>query len=417
MTLLCMFCIIYNVLNKYLYQIRRWSLFLRRMANIITQRAQKIPVLALLGPRQSGKTTLTKATFSNHAYVSLETFEDRELADSDPKGFFESHKNAYGIIIDEIQRVPKLLSYIQTMVDNDPKPGYFILTGSQNILINQAISQTLAGRIAIFTLLPFSINELKENSLLNNLETLAYIGCYPRIYAYNLEATPWYLDYIETYVERDVRQIASVNDLSTFRRFIRLCAGRIGQLVNIASLANDCSIDQRTAKSWLSILEASYIVFLLQPHYENFSKRLIKSPKIYFYDTGLACALLDIQSQQQLDDHYLRGNLIESLIISDVMKHYYNTGNRPHNVYFWRDQSGHEIDCIIQRNNKLIPIEIKAGKTIVNDFFKVLTYWDKLTKASKKTETGYVIYGGSNQQKREHATVVSWQNVEDIFKE
>lgn len=388
------------------------------MIPILLKRAEKIPVIALLGPRQSGKSTLAQAAFNKHAYVSLESFEDREFAASDPRGFFASYKNDHGIIIDEVQRVPELLSYIQTYVDAEHRPGYVILTGSQNILINQAISQTLAGRISIFTLLPFSIVELKENALLQpTLEELAYTGGYPRIYAHDLEATAWYLDYIETYVERDVRQIAYVSDLSSFRRFIRLCAGRVGQLLNIASLANDCDIDQKTAKSWLSILEASYIIFLLQPHYENFNKRLIKSPKIYFFDTGLVCALLSIQSKDQLLDHYLRGNIIESLIVSDIFKHYYNRGERPHHVYFWRDQAGHEIDCVIQKNNKLIPIEIKSGKTIVSDFFKVLEYWSNLTRESKKTGPGYVIYGGTKEQKREHATVVGWSNIEDVFKE
>jgi len=393
-------------------------MFSREMKSILLKRAQKIPVIAILGPRQSGKTTLAKETFSKHAYVSLETFEDREFAASDPRNFFDTHKNDHGIIIDEVQQVPSLLSYIQTLVDTEYKPGYIILTGSQNILINEAISQTLAGRISIFTLLPFSIPELKENSLLQpSIEELAQTGCYPRVYAYGLEATAWYLDYIETYVERDVRHIAQVADLSSFRRFIRLCAGRVGQILNITSLANDCSIDQRTAKSWLSILEASYIIFLLQPHFENFSKRIIKSPKIYFFDTGLACALLDIQSKDQLNDHFLKGNIIESLIVSDIMKHYYNNGERPHHVYFWRDQTGNEIDCIIQKNNKLVPIEIKSSKTVVSDFFKVLKFWSDLTKESKKTALGYIIYGGEKNQKRDLATIVSWQNIETVFKE
>ncbi len=388
-------------------------MFKRTIEPKILERAQKMPVIAILGPRQSGKTTLSRAVFKNHRYVSLESYEERELASTDPQRFLEINKNPFGIILDEIQHVPKLLSLIQTIVDEEHMPGYFILTGSQNILVNQAISQTLAGRIAIFTLLPLSIKELSTNALLSDsIEQVTVKGGYPRIFAFDLEPTSWYLDYIETYVERDVRQIANIVDLSTFRRFIRLCAGRVGQLLNIASLAIDCGIDQRTAKSWLSILEASYVIFLLQPHHQNFNKRLIKSPKLYFYDTGLACALLDIHSSSQLDLNYMRGHLIESLIISEIFKHYYNKGDRPHNVYFWRDITGNEIDCIIQKNNLLVPIEIKAAKTIVPDFFKGLTYWAELIE---EKPNGYIVYAGSKNQERSQGTIVSWQNIEDIF--
>ena len=392
-------------------------MFKRSLHKILVQRAKKIPVLAIVGPRQSGKTTLARAVFKNHAYVSLETFEDRELAEADPKRFFESHNNKHGIIIDEVQRVPKLMSYIQFLVDEKYKPGYFILTGSQNIILNQSISQTLAGRISILTLLPLSIAEMRTNKLLPaTIEAVTYKGFYPRIYAQKLDPVSWFADYLETYVERDARQIINITQLSTFRRFIRLCAGRTGQLLNIASLATDCGIDQRTAKSWLSVLEASYIIFLLQPHHGNFNKRLIKSPKLYFYDSGLACSLLDIQSAAQLNDHYLRGNIIESMIVSDIIKHYYNTGERPHHVYFWRDQTGNEVDCIIHKKNKLIPIEIKASKTIVHDFFKGLTFFTSLAKEKAKTGPGYVIYGGSKKQERAQGKVLSWQHTDDIFK-
>lgn len=390
-------------------------MFKRIIEPKILERAQKMPVIAILGPRQSGKTTLSRAAFKNHRYVSLESYEERELASTDPQRFLEINKNPYGIILDEIQHAPKLLSLIQTIVDEEHIPGYFILTGSQNILVNQAISQTLAGRIAIFTLLPLSIKELSDNSLLpDSIEQVSVKGGYPRIFAFDLEPTSWYLDYIETYVERDVRQIGNIVDLSTFRRFIRLCAGRVGQLLNIASLATDCGIDQRTAKSWLSILEASYIIFLLQPHHKNFNKRLIKSPKLYFYDTGLACVILDIQSSSQLDLNYMRGHLVESLVVSEIFKHYYNKGDRPHNVYFWRDISGNEIDCIIQKNNRLVPIEIKAAKTIVSDFFKGLSYWYELI-GEKDIPNGYIIYAGSKNQERSEGTIVSWQNIEGIF--
>lgn len=325
----------------------------------------------------------------------------------------QEYDNKYGIIIDEIQHVPQLLSYIQTSVDERHRPGYFIITGSQNILVNQAVSQTLAGRVALFILPPLSIDELKSNKLLKNtIESVALTGGYPRIYAYDLNPYEWYQDYMETYVERDVRQIAAVVNLSTFRRFIRLCAGRVGQLLNIVSLANDCGIDQRTAKVWLSILQASYIIFLLEPHFENFNKRLTKSPKLYFYDTGLLCALLDIKSEEFLNDHYLRGSIIESLMISDIFKHYYNSADRPHNVYFWRNHTGNEIDCVIQKGKMLVPIEIKAGKTIIADFFKGLTYWRELTNTAT---LGYVLYGGTKNHKTSQGVVVSWKDIETVF--
>lgn len=388
-------------------------MYSRLLQNYLIKRAEKIPVLAILGPRQSGKTTLARSAFPKHVYISLENFEEREFALNDPNGFLEINAHKHGIILDEIQHTPKLLSYIQTLVDAEHKPGYFILTGSQNLLVNQAVSQSLAGRVALFTLLPFSIEELRENNLLpEKIEALSFTGGYPRIYAYQLESYSWYQDYIETYVEKDVRQIGNVINLSAFRRFIRLCAGRVGQILNIVSLANDCGIDQRTAKAWLSILEATYIIFLLQPHYENFSKRLIKSPKLYFYDTGLACALLDIKSENDFNDHYLRGNIIECLIISEIYKHYYNSAERANQIYFWRNHSGNEIDCVIQKGSSLVPIEIKAGKTINSDFFKGLAYWAEVSQAPP---SGYVIYGGSKNQQRKEGTILSWQNLQEIF--
>jgi predicted AAA+ superfamily ATPase len=390
-------------------------MFSRLLQPVLIDRAKTIPVIAILGPRQSGKTTLARAVFNKHAYVSLENYAEREFATKDPQRFFDAYKNEHGIILDEIQNVPQLMSYLQTLVDAEPRPGYIVITGSHNILLNEAISQTLAGRITIVRLLPLSIAEMSHNNILPlSIEELAFKGCYPRIYAHHLASDTWYLDYIETYIERDARQLSQIHDLSMFRRFIGLCAGRTGQLLNVTSLANDCGIDQRTTKSWLSILEASYIIFLLQPYHGNFNKRFIKSPKLYFYDTGLACALLDIKEAQQLHTHYLRGGLIESLVVSNILKHYYNTGLRPHNVYFWRDQTGHEVDVIIQEGQALTPLEIKAGATIVSDFFDGLEYWNKSTQHTMPH--GFVIYGGSERQTRSAGTALSWRNIEDIWK-
>lgn len=395
-------------------KIGKFKVFKRQIELVLSQRALKIPVIAVLGPRQSGKTTLVKAVFTKHKYVSLENYDEREIALQDPRGFLAKCDNGYGMILDEIQHAPKLLSYIQTLVDEQPRPGYIVITGSQNILVNQAITQSLAGRVTILTLMPLSITEFKLNQILPaSLEELTVKGGYPRIYAHNLDYHNWYLDYVESYVERDVRQIGEIINLNAFKRFIRLCAGRTGQLLNIAALAVDCGIDQRTAKHWLSILEASYIIFLLQPHHKNFNKRLIKTPKLYFYDTGLACALLDIETASQLDTHYLRGGLVKCLIITEILKHYYNIGDRPNHVYFWRNQSGNEMNCVLEKHGQLIPIEIKAGQTLGSDSCKGLDYWNKLTESVEPN--GYLIYGGIEDMQLSKCTIVTWRNIDKIF--
>jgi uncharacterized protein len=381
-------------------------MFKRDLSERLTYFSAKLPVVAILGPRQSGKTTLAKVAFPNHRYISLEDFDQRLFAESDPRRFLSETKNEFGLILDEIQHVPTLLSYIQTYVDQEKKNGYFIITGSQNFLVTQAVTQSLAGRVAILTLLPLSLNELKENDLLAESANKAiFYGGYPRIFEADILPPEWYPSYIQNYVERDVRQIANVIDLSAFQRFIKLCAGRIGQLLNISSLANDCGISPNTAKAWISILEASYIIFLLQPHFKNFNKRLIKSPKIYFYDTGIACNLLEIKSEEMLSMHYLRGGLFESMIIANFLKIYYNRGERP-NLYFWHDSHGHEVDCIIDQGVKLIPIEIKSGQTINLSYFDGLDYWNNLAGADP--EDGFVVYAGKENQRRSKGNVVSW---------
>lgn len=375
--------------------------------------ATKFPVVAVLGPRQSGKTTIARSAFSNYKYISLEDFDARVLAQKDPRAFLRIHGDYEGVILDEIQNVPELLSYIQTHVDNSKKNGYFILTGSQNFLVNEAITQTLAGRIAILTLLPLSIDEIEQAGLFpSNKEEVIFNGCYPRVYDQNILPEDFFPNYIKTYLERDVRGIRNVADLTLFQTFIKLCAGRVGQLVNLTSLGNDCGISSGTAKSWLSLLEASYIVFTLQPHYKNFSKRLVKAPKIYFYDTGLACSLLGISSQEQLSSHYLRGGLFESYIISDIMKQFYNKGIQP-SIYFWRDKAGHELDCLIERGAKLIPIEIKSGETITDSYFDGLEYWNSLSGADPKD--GYVIYAGDSMQERKKGNIIGWKSMPEVF--
>ncbi|MFH1644316.1 MAG: ATP-binding protein [bacterium] len=385
----------------------------RAMQKYIQKAAKKYPVLAILGPRQSGKTTLAQQAFPKHKYISFEDVVGiQEYVKQDPKGFLEEYANPHGIILDEFQHAPIILSYIQLAADRENKPGYFILTGSQNFLMNQAISQTLAGRIALFNLLPLSVQELAATSLLpDSVEVVIHKGFYPRIWAQDFDSG-WYNNYIRTYLERDARQLKNISDLSLFQTFVGLCAGRIGQILNVASLANDCGITQATANSWLTILQASYLIFLLQPHHKSFSKRLIKSPKIYFYDTGIACALLGIESPDGVYKHHLRGNLMESFVLSELLKQYYNHDKIPH-IYFWRDKSEHEIDFVLERDSILVPIEVKAGKTISTDYFDNLRYWCKLAEIDPSH--GFVVYAGNENQKRSSGTVVNWKNVSKIF--
>lgn len=386
----------------------------RLLEDSLLEASSQLPVVAILGPRQSGKTTLAKATFREHKYVSLEDLDTRQRAIEDPRKFLSDicMGNIKGVILDEFQNAPAILSYIQTLVDEREQPGYFILTGSQNFLVNQEITQTLAGRIALLTLLPLSITEMKADNLLPaTVEELIFKGEYPRIYARGVNPLTWYRDYIETYLERDVRQITQVKDLAQFKYFLQLCAGRIGQILNYASLSSDCGIDVRTVKEWLSLLEASFVVFTLQPHDKNFNRRLVKSPKLYFYDTGLACSLLKIESSEQLLTHYARGNLFECLIVSEVYKRFFNKNRRP-TISFWRDSHGHEVDCIIERGNELIPIEIKSCMTPYPKIFDGLQQWYKISKTT--TANGYVVYGGDENQSRLHGTAVSWKNLEAI---
>lgn len=386
----------------------------RDLTEALKSAASFFRAVAVLGPRQSGKTTLVQTVFPNHRYISFEDIDIRERAKADPRLFLAEYPNEHGIILDEIQHVPDLLSYIQTIADREKKNGFFIITGSQNFLVNQAVSQTLAGRLALLTLYPLSIHELEQANILpNTIEQAVFNGGYPSIYADGAPASLTYANYIRTYVERDVRQIKNIVDLNLFQRFLQLCAGRIGQLLNINSLANDCGIDTKTAREWLSILEASYVIFLLYPYYKNFGKRLIKAPKLYFVDTGLACSLLNIRNHEQLFEHYLRGGLVESYIISDLYKQYYNLNVKP-SLYFWRDYLGNEIDCIIEEALYLAPIEIKAGRTISKDYFKQFTYWKDID--TPVPSLNFVIYAGTESQQWPLAKVLSWSSSGSLIK-
>lgn len=386
----------------------------------ILEGAKSFPVVAILGPRQSGKTTLAQSIFKNHVYISLEDFDLREAAQRDPRTFLMANRNEYGVIIDEFQYVPSLLSYIQTTVDREQKQGFFILTGSQNFLMNEAITQSLAGRVSLHTLLPLSVTELEQSKLLPaEIEPMLFKGSYPAIYAKNVEPERLYNGYMQTYIERDVRQLSAIGDLTTFRTFITLCAARVGQILNVTALGNDCGVSDHTVKRWLSILEASYIIFRLYPYHANLGKRLVKAPKLYFYDVGLVCYLLRIK-EGELATHAQRGGIFESFVISEIMKSYYNRGKRP-DIYYWRDKTGHEVDCILDEGSRLIPIEIKSGRTFNTRFVEGLQFWNELFAercegiAIKRSLGGYVVFAGSVQFGTASPQLVSWQSIDKIF--
>lgn len=384
----------------------------RDLEKKILETAKSYPVIAITGPRQSGKTTLVKELFGkDYKYVNLENIEVRSFAINDPVAFLKENNGR--LIIDEAQNHPDLFSYIQVLVDENNQPGQFILTGSQNFLLLEKISQTLAGRVGIFHLLPLSIEELKKTNLIYpNLEEQLFTGFYPRIYDKNLNPKEWYSNYLHTYIERDVRTLKNIHDLGTFQTFIKMCASRTGQLLDLTSIGNDCGISHNTVKDWINILEASFIIFLLRPHFKNFNKRLVKTSKIFFYDTGLLCHLLGIESPEQIKTHYLRGGIFESFIMSECFKIRTNQNKDP-NLYFWRDSYGHEVDCILENGVQLKAVEIKSSKTINNSFFEGLNYWNTLSQNPR--ENSYVIYAGDENQTRSNGNILSWKNVGKIF--
>lgn len=380
----------------------------------------KFPAIAILGPRQAGKTTLAQLLFPNHTFLTLDHEATRSFALEDPERFLATHDNKHGIILDEFQYAPAIASYIKQKIDVEQRQGYFILTGSQNFLANSTISESLAGRVGIVNLLPLSLDEQLHNNLITgqSLNQVILNGSYPRLHKEQMSAQHFYPSYLQSYVERDVRQLINIGNLATFQRFLQLCAGRIGSLVNFESLAVETGVSATTVKTWLTILEASYVIFLLRPHHKNFNKRMVKSPKLYFFDTGLACSLLRLTDEHSLSVSPFRGALFESLVISDLYKQYCNDGQQPP-LYFWRDQGGaHEIDCIIDEGIKLFPIEIKSGYTINDGFFKGLSYWNKIT--GNKVEDGFIVYGGGEFQPRNKGNIVGWQKsaqLIDVFKE
>lgn len=369
------------------------------------------PVVTLTGPRQSGKTTLARAVFADRPYVSLEEPDLRHLAVDDPRGFLAQFPD--GAVLDEVQRAPELLSYLQTRVDADRRMGLFLLTGSQQFGLLSGVTQSLAGRTAFVELLPFSIPELEQAGVRPaSLDEMLFTGGYPPLYDRGLRPRDWLSAYVMAYVERDVRQLLKVQDLEIFQRFVRLCAGRSGQILHLTSLATDCGVTHHTAKAWISVLEASYIVFQLRPHHVNFSKRLIKAPKLYFYDTGLLCWLLGIQEPGQLATHPLRGNLFETLVVSELIKAYFNQGERAP-LYFWRDSNGNEVDVIADTGGQLRPIEIKSGQTLNRDFFIGLERW--LALAGNQVASPVLIYGGAEDRVHRAVRVLPWNRIHTVF--
>lgn len=364
--------------------------------------------VAVVGPRQSGKTTLCKTVFPKKPYVSLENVDTREFAIHDPRSFLKQYKD--GAILDEVQKAPNLFSYLQQLLDETKKSGLFILTGSNNFLVQENISQTLAGRVGYLQLLPLSINEIESQAKLkSNYVHHIFNGSYPEVVTKpRLNAYNWYSNYINTYIERDVRQLKNIGNLSLFLKFTKLCAGRTGQILNLTSLSIDCGIDQKTAAAWLSILQSSYVVMLLNPYHNNFNKRIIKSPKLYFYDTGVACSLLGIENEKQLSTHHLKGALFENFILIDMLKARYNKG-LANNLYYFRDKTGNEVDAIADVAGKLTAIEIKSGETISTDFFSGLNYFEKLqTSPIQKI----LVYGGNQAQERSNKVLIKpWNNL------
>lgn len=387
-------------------------MFIKRdLEGVIKAGALQVPVIAIIGPRQSGKSTLAREIFKNHLYIDMQDAQMIEFANRDPKGFLNTYKNEYGIIIDEAQYAPALFGQIKVEADKNPQPGYYVLSGSQNFLLHEKISESLAGRVYIYTLLPLSIKELTQAELLlPRADQQMLKGFYPRVYQAEVEARNYYENYISTYVERDIRTIKNIDNILIFKNFMRLCALRIGSTLNYTDLAVSCGISITTVKSWLALLEASYILFLLPPYYNNMGKRIVKSPKLYFYDVGLAAALMGFDKEMVVKHRDVYGGLFENMAIVDLIKEYHARNKRPM-LSFFRDSNQNEIDLMIELGDKLTCIEIKSSETINSNFFDTLDWFKQQTK---EEQSSVLVYGGDQIQKRSQGLVVPWNKIDHI---
>lgn len=371
---------------------------------------KKYPIVTLTGPRQSGKTTLCKATFTDLPYVNLETLDKRQYAIEDPRGFLAQFPN--GAILDEFQKTPDLPSYLQEIVDNDGRNSLFVLTGSQNLLLTNTVSQSLAGRTAMLSLMPLSVAEIIGSKKPEEVNNLIFTGGYPRIYDQGLSPTQAISDYIATYVERDIKELSNIESLSEFRRFLQLCAGRVGQLINYQNLGNEAGVSGTTIKKWISLLEATFIGFNLRPYYRNVSKRVTKSPKFFFYDTGLACYLLGIDSAEQLNSHPLRGSLFENLVVLECLKHRLN-GGKSNNLFFYRDSNGNEVDVVFERALDPVLVEAKFSKTLSKSFTKGFRSFIESTNFTESDQV--LVYQGEVANSAYGMNVTNIQLLKDIL--
>ncbi len=382
-------------------------MYTRNISNLLLDSINQYPVLTLLGPRQSGKTTLVRKLFNDFDYHSLEDPDIRKMASEDPRGFLNQKQN--NMILDEVQRVPDLTSYLQSIVDQPNSHRKFILTGSNSTLLSDSITQTLAGRTELFTLHPLTVKEIAKKNPDLLLNDYLFSGGYPRIYDVKLNPTKWLKGYFQLYVEKDIRLISNISNLDLFEKFVRLVAGRTGQLINASSLSNEVGVSSPTITKWISALKSTFICFSLQPHFRNFNKRIVKTPKLYFYDTGMLCYLLGINSKDQLDTHPLRGSIFENFIISEMIKNKTNGGEEL-NYYFWRDQKGHEIDLIEDKFEYLFPIEIKMSKTFHSSFIKNTEFLNELQKdpISNHEIKGQIIYTGIQESTFKNVQIKNW---------
>lgn len=381
----------------------------RRLTQKIKELGTQYPILAITGPRQSGKTTLLREAFPEYRYITLEDPEVRQFAETDPRAFLDLYDQY--VIFDEAQRAPLLFSYMQGRVDESGLMGQFILSGSQNFLLLKSITQSLAGRVALFKLLPFDFFELDQNQLLpDHFADAAIKGTYPAVYSRKISPQVYYDNYIQTYIEKDVTELINIKDFSSFKTFLKLCANRAGQLLNISALANEADIAFNTAKDWLSILESSYIIFFLEPYYENRNKRLVKTPKVYFYDTGLLCFLLGIKDREELLLDRAKGSVFENMIVAEQLKRGYHL-SVPRDLYFWQDSNKNEIDLLWKENNTFQAMEIKATQTVTSELFKQLDKFEAFIAPAPLRKM--LMYGGTEDQQRTNYTVLSWRRAAD----